>query len=278
MKKASLFHVLLISALCSSQEKSFFFNLKHHQNSTYLSELKIFTEFKINRNADKETLKLFDSLGVNQTYNGSKKESWKVMTKTKKTTNDLNLPVYILGYDFEYNGTLNKNKIDDNFKFETIKADGFIDIDNRLTINSVLVDDSISNKQQEYKKLIENREMLISFAKLKIRLGDTIPFIYIKYYPVLQDNNNYYNIDCSAIFIKEKKGIAYFKVKSNKSEKSDYTMIVDGIIKYDIENNFIASTLLKSKLHFKETIENLITTDHEYSDNVEIRTKLNKNI
>lgn len=263
------------SVLCIAQNKDFTFELKHHPNSEYLSEFEKSTKFKIEKKADKETLKYFDSLGVERFQRGNKKEIYSVSTKTKEQKKNQTIPIGILAYDFKFKGTLNKEKVDKTFKIESIQAKGYVNLENNITINELLVDNKPSEKENEFIRKIENREIGIEFPEHKIGIGKTISFEHTIYYNVPLDGNNFYNINCTAILVKVKKGIAHFKISSDEqTENRNYELTVKGLLKFDIEYNFANYFCLESTLHIDEVLDNGIIFEHNCSEKNRITTEL----
>ncbi len=263
------------SILCIAQNESFVFELKHHPNSEYSSEFEKSIKFKIEKKADKETLKYFDSLGVKRFQKGNKTESYKVLTKTKEGNENQSIPIEISAYNFNFKETLNKEKIDETFKIKTLHAKGYVVLGNNLTINELLVDNKSSEKEDEFIRRIENREIGIVFPKHKIGIGKNVSFEHTIYYNVPLEGDNLYSSNCIATLVKVKKGIAYFKVSSDqKSKNLNYELVVNGILKLDVERNFVCSVSLKSALHINEIIDDGIIFEHNYSEKIKIRTEL----
>jgi hypothetical protein len=263
------------SVLCIAQNKDFIFELKHHPNSEYSSEFEKSTKFKIEKIADKETLKYFDSLGVKRFQRGNKKETYSVLTKTKEQKGNQTIPIEILAYDFNFKGTLIKEKVDATFKIKSLLAKGYVNLENNLTINELLVDNKPSEKENEFIRNIENREIGIDFPEHKIGIGETVSFEHTIFYKVPLEGDNFYSVNCIATLIKVKKGIAHFKISSDQqTENRNYELTVKGILKFDIENNYANYVCLESVLHINEVIDDGIIFEHNYSEKNKITTAL----
>ncbi|WP_439337666.1 hypothetical protein [Thalassobellus citreus] len=275
MNRLLSFLLFFSSVFCIAQNKDFIFELKHHQNSEYLSEFEKSTKFKVEKKADKETLKYFDSLGVKRFQRGNKKETYNVSTKTKEQKGNQTIPIEILAYNFEFKGTLNKEKVDEKFKIKSLQAKGYVNLENKLTINELLVDNKPSEKENEFIRNIENREIGIDFPEHKIGIGETVSFEHTIYYNVPIEGNNFYNINCTATLVKVKKGIAHFKISSDQqTENRNYELTVKGILKFDIENNFANYVCLESTLNINEVIDDGIVFEHNYSEKNKVTTEL----
>ncbi len=274
MNKLLSYLLFFSSVICFAQNKNFVFELKHHPNSEYLSEFEKSIKFKIEKIVDKETLKMFDSVGVKRFQKAIKLESYKVLTKTNETNENQLIPIDIFAHDFEYNGTLNKEKIDETFDFKTLQAKGYVDSENNLTINNFFVDNKRSEQETEFINRIENREIGIEFPKHKIRIGETVSFDYTIFYNLTIEGDDVYSANCIATLVKVKKDIAYFKISSNQQfENKNYDMVVNGTLKYDIKNNFACSISLKSTLHIDEFIHDGFTVVHNYSEKNKVKTE-----
>ncbi|MEP0262371.1 hypothetical protein [Dokdonia sp.] len=275
MNKLLPYLLFFSSVICIAQNKDFVFELKHHPNSEYLSEFKKSTKFKIEKKADKETLKYFDSVGVKRFQKGNKKETYSVLTKTKEQKGNQTIPIEILAYDFNFKGTLNKEKVDETFKIKSLQVKGYVNLENNLTINELLIDNKPSKKENEFIRNIENREIGIDFPEHKIGIGETVSFEYTMYYKAPLEGDDFYNVNCIATLIKVKKGIAHFKISSDQqTENRDYTLTVKGILKFDIKNNFTNYICLDSTLHINEVIDNETIFEHNYSEKNKITTEL----
>lgn len=193
MKKLLFCLFFFYSAIFIAQNNESFFEFKYHPNSEYLSEFQKSTKLKVTKRADKETLKYFDSVGVKRFQRGNKKETYTVSTKTEELKGNKTMSIEILAYDFDYNGTLNKEKIDDKFKMKSLQARGYVDIKNELTINELLIDNKPSEKDNEFIRSLENKRIGIDFPKHKISIGETVFFDYTIYYSHPLDGNNLYN-------------------------------------------------------------------------------------
>ncbi|WP_223034904.1 hypothetical protein [Hanstruepera marina] len=263
------------SVFCIAQNKGFIFELKHHPNSEYLSEFEKSTKFKVEKKADKETLKYFDSLGVKRFQKGNKKETYSVSTKTKEQKGNQTIPIEILAYDFNFKGTLNKEKVKETFKIKSLQAKGYVNLENNLTINELLVDNKPSQKENEFIRNIENREFGINFPEHKIGIGETVSFEHTIYYKVPLEGDNLYSVNCIATLVKVKKGIAHFKISSDQqTENWNYELTVKGVVKFDIENYFTNYICLESTLHIDEVIDDGIIFEHNYSEKNKIKTEL----
>ncbi len=263
------------SVFCIAQNKGYIFELKHQPNSEYLSEFEKSTKFKVEKKADKETLKYFDSLGVKRFQKGNKKETYSVLTKTKEQKENQTIPIEILAYDFNFKGILNKEKVNETFKIKSLQAKGYVNLENNLTINELLVDNKPSEKENEFIRNIENREIGIDFPEHKIGIGETVSFGHTIYYKVPLEEDNFYNVNCIATLIKVKKDIAHFKISSDQqTENQNYELTVKGILKFDIENNYANYVCLESTLHINEVIDDGIIFEHNYSEKNKITTEL----
>ena len=275
MKKLLSYLFFFLSFVCISQNKSFVFELNHNPNSEYISEFEKSIKLKIEKKVDKETLKYFDSIGVKKIQKANKKESYRVATKTKAKNKKQLIPIDISAYDFNYNGSFNKEKIEETFKFKTLQAKGYVDSENNFTINEFLVDNKRSEQESEFINRFENIEIGIEFPKHKIGIGETVSFEHKIFYNLPIDGDNLYNVNCIATLVKVKKGIAYFRISSNqKSENRNYDMVVNGTLKLNIENNFAYSISLKSTLHIVEFIDDGFEIEHNYSEKNKVTTEL----
>ncbi len=267
MNRLLSYLIFFSSVFCIAQNKDFIFELKHHSKSEYLSEFEKITNFKVEKKADKETLRYFDSLGIKRLQKGNKKETYSVSTKTKEQKDNETIPLEILAYNFNFQGTLNKEKVDETFNVKSIQAKGYVNLKNDLTIKELLVDNEISDRENEFIRKIENREIGIDFPKYKIGIGETISFKHTIYYNAALEGKNLYNVNCIAKLVKVKRGIAHFQISSDQqSEKLNYNLIVDGTLKFDIEGNFVRYMNLESTLHINEFIEEGIIFEHNYSE------------
>lgn len=275
MNKLLSYLLFFSSVICIAQNNDFVFELKHHPNSEYLSEFEKFTNFKIEKKANKETLKYFDSLGVKRFQKGDKKETYSVSTKTKSHKENQIIPIEILAYDFNFNGTLNKEKIDETFKIKLIQAKGYVNSENNLKIKELLVDNKRSEKENEFIRKIESREIRIDFPKHKVGIGETVSFEHTIYYNVPFEGDNFYSINCIATLVKVKKGIAHFKISSDQQSKNrNYDLTVKGILKFDVEKNFARYICLESALNIDEIIDDGIIFEHNYSEKNKVTTEL----
>ncbi len=275
MNKLPTYLLFLFSVICFAQKNDFIFELKHHPNSEYLSDFEKTTKLKVEKKADKETLKYFDSLGVKRFQKGNKKESYSVSTKTKELKENQTIPIGILAFDFNFKGTLNKDKVDETFKIKSLQAKGYVNSENNLTINELLVDNKQSEKENEFIRKIENREIGIHFPEHKIGIGETISFEHTIYYNLPLEGNNFYSENCIATLVKVKKGIAHFRISpDHQTENRNYELNVNGTLKFDIENNFANYICLESTLYIEEVIEDGIIFEHNYSEKNKITTEL----
>lgn len=276
MKNLLSHFIFLYSIICFAQKNDFIFESKHHPNSEYLSEFEKITNFKIEKIADKETLRYFDSLGIKKIQKGNKKEAYSILTKTKEQEENQNIKIAILAYNFKYNGTLNKEKVNKIFEIKSIQAIGHVNSKNKLIINELFVDDKRSEKQSKFIEKIESREILIEFPEHKIGIGDTIEFEYAMYLNHLTiEGDNLYTTNCKAILVKVKKDIAYFKISSDKnSEKGSYDLIVNGTLKFDVNRNYANYMLLESRLNINEVLDGGLTFKHSYHEKNKITTEL----
>ncbi|WP_299229734.1 hypothetical protein [uncultured Psychroserpens sp.] len=274
MNKIIFYFFLFTSVFSIAQSKELSFELKHYPNSEYLSQFEKITKFKIVKKADKETLKYFDSVGVKRVLKGNKKETHSLLTKTKEETENETIPIEILAYNFDFKGTLNKEKVDKTVEFSSIQAKGYVDFQNNLTINELLVDNKRSKDENELIRIIENKENLIAFPKHKIGIGEAISFEHVINYSIIYEGDNHYRVKCLATLTNIKNDIAHFKISSEKpSETQNYNLTVIGILKFDIKNNFANYMCLESILNIDEVIDDGIIFEHTYSEKKKTTTK-----
>ncbi|WP_203257656.1 hypothetical protein [Hyunsoonleella ulvae] len=221
MQISKLFFFLLFSfsSICIAQNNDFIFELKHHPKSEYLSELEKITNFKVKKKADKETLKYFDSLGIKRLQKGNKKETYSISTKTKELKENKTIPVEFSAYNLNFQGALNKVKVDETYDIKLIQAKGYVNLENDLTINEILIDNERSDRENELIEKLKNRVIGIDFPEHKIGIGETISFKHTIYYSALPEGNNFYNVNCIAKLVKVKRGLAYFKISSDQKSK-----------------------------------------------------------
>jgi len=274
--KNILYYLLFFSSIFSiAQNKDFILELKHHPNSEYVSEFEKSIKFKVEKQADKEMLKYFDSLGVKRFQKGNKKETYSISTKTKEQEENQTIPIEILAYDFNFNGTLNKEKVDETIEIKSIQAKGNVNSENTLTVNELLVDNKRSDKENEFIRRIENREIGIDFPEHRIEIGETVDFEHTIYYNAPLKGDNVYTINCNAILVKVKKGIAHFKILSDQqTQNRNYDITVKGTLKFDINKNFTRYICLESTLHIDEIVDDGIIFEHNYSEKNKITTEL----
>jgi hypothetical protein len=273
MNKLLSYLFFFFTVICFSQNGGFGFEFKYHPNSEYSSKFKKSTKLKTEKKVDKETKKYFDSVGVKRFQKGHKRESYKIITTTKEKKENQSIPVDIYISNFNYRGTFNKKNITKNPDTKILNARGHTDLENNITIDELLVDNS--DKKEELREIIENREVAIEFPKHKIDIGDTVKFDHTVYYAAPLLAENLYNSNCIATLIKVKKGIAYFKVSTDQiSEQNDYELVVKGYFKFDIERNFVSSVSLKSELFINEVIDVEFIVKHNYSEKINIRTEM----
>ncbi|UKM65644.1 hypothetical protein GSB9_02215 [Flavobacteriaceae bacterium GSB9] len=271
--------LLFFSSVFSiAQNRDFFFEIRHQPNSEYLSICEKSIKFKTKKEADKEMLRVFDSIGLKRIRKGDKKETYKVLTITKEQKKNHTIPIEILAYDFKFEGDLDKEKINETFNFESIQAKGYVDFENKLTVNEFLIDNEQSDKQAEAIKKIENREICFDFPKHTIGIGESFSFEHIVYYSIPMRGDDFYSANCTATLVKVKKDIAYFKISSKQqSENSSYDLVVRGSFKFNIEKNYASYLFLQSELHVSEAIDDLTLIEHDYTEQNKVATVLKNN-
>ncbi|AUP78085.1 hypothetical protein [Flavivirga eckloniae] len=173
MKHYIFFLFLFCTFLSSSQTENYHIKVVYEPNQTYTYRIKETSSINTFKDVDKDMKRMLDSIGSVKSLKSGKEESFRMKISTFNLDSEGNIPIKILFDQLSYKGFYEREKINKEHGFKSLKLVGKINSKNKVQIDEVFVDNLKSKNESMIKLYYKNVESTVFFPDNALSIGDS---------------------------------------------------------------------------------------------------------